>query len=489
MNHSINKKLLPLAVAMITIPSLVSAFDSGSTGADGAFSPTVNTQLQLPPDGIFNFTNVTIPSGVTVTFAKNAANTPVTILASGDVTIDGTIDVSGSDSADIGTAGGGNIGDDGVPGIGGPGGFDGGAGGVGNNVRGSNGLGPGGGDGGEFATFVGRLCGGAGGGFATSGTNVTGTRGNNCLNSSIFGGEAYGANTLLPLIGGSGGGGAPGGTSFSGSGGGGGGGSILIAVSGIASIEGFIIADGGDSGDAGGSGTGGTGGGGSAGSIRLVATELTGDGNLLARPGVAGAGAVFPGGGSSGGDGRIRLEAETITFNSTTTPAFSFAAPQDIFVPGLPGLRITRVAGFDAPAVPTGSADIILPAGTANPITVEFASNGVPLGNTVQLTVTPTNAPSTSTLSNALSGDIANATASASIEIPEGPSTLSAQVSFTVTAAIGDEMSRFAKGERVERIVVAAGLDGSSETLLITVSGKEYRYSGPLPSAAIAQTS
>ena len=64
-------------------------FNSGSTGTDGVFSPTANVTLALSADGVFNFTTVNIPSGVTVTFTPNAANTPVTILASGSVTIDG----------------------------------------------------------------------------------------------------------------------------------------------------------------------------------------------------------------------------------------------------------------------------------------------------------------------------------------------------------------------------------------------------------------
>src|SRR5436309_13979651 len=84
-----------------TSPVSAQTFSSGSTGADGAFAPTANTTLTLPPNGVFNFTTVNIPSGVTVTFVKNAANTPVTILASGTVTVAGTISVNGT----IGTAG------------------------------------------------------------------------------------------------------------------------------------------------------------------------------------------------------------------------------------------------------------------------------------------------------------------------------------------------------------------------------------------------
>ncbi|NOX27632.1 MAG: hypothetical protein GXP21_05515 [Gammaproteobacteria bacterium] len=501
MNHSIYKKLLPLAVAFATIPSMAFAvFDSGSTETDGAFTPTVNTQLTLPADGIFNFTNVNIPTGVTITFQRNATNTPVTILASGDVTIDGTIDVSGGNATNVGTAGDGNVGDDGLPGIGGPGGFDGGAGGDANGNRiAATGLGPGAGAGGAVSTTTNFNCGGGGANYgdntalgASGRPQTTGT----CrvdANDTFSGSEGtpYGSENLLPLIGGSGGGGGGAGRVFSGSGGGGGGGAILIAVSGAASINGSILANGGSSGSSSGSdraGSGSTGGGGSGGAIRIVASTLQGNGSISANFGsIGGNSFTSTSNGGRGGLGRIRLEAESFNFVSSTTPLFSFFEPQDIFVPGLPNLRITSVAGVAAPASPTGSADILLPAGTANPVTVAFVSSGVPVGNTVQLTVTPASAPPTSTLSGALSGDIVNATASATIELPEGPSTLSAQVSFTVTASIGDDMSRFAKGERVERIVVAAGMDGSSETVLITVSGKEYRYSGALPSLATSQ--
>ena len=116
-----------LCLAGLLQPAL--AYDSGSTGADGAFSPTVNTELQIPESGVFNFTTVNIPTGVTVTFKKNTTNTAVVILTSGSVTVIGTINISGSEAKSTGAAGDGNIGDDGVPGAGGPGGYDGGRGG------------------------------------------------------------------------------------------------------------------------------------------------------------------------------------------------------------------------------------------------------------------------------------------------------------------------------------------------------------------------
>jgi hypothetical protein len=47
------------------------------------------------PDGIWNFTTIQVPAGVTVRFDKNAANTPVRWLATGDVTLDGSLILNG----------------------------------------------------------------------------------------------------------------------------------------------------------------------------------------------------------------------------------------------------------------------------------------------------------------------------------------------------------------------------------------------------------
>src|SRR5439155_16992616 len=122
-------------------PAAAQTFNSGSTGADGAFSPTTSTTVPLPASGVFNFTTVTIPAGVTVRFTKNAANTPVTILAQGDVTIAGTIDVSGSPGGP-GVANATNLAN--TAGAGGPGRFDGGLGATGiASTTGGAGLGPG----------------------------------------------------------------------------------------------------------------------------------------------------------------------------------------------------------------------------------------------------------------------------------------------------------------------------------------------------------
>lgn len=466
-----------IAALLAFAPGVTWAFDSGSTGADGAFSPTVNTQLQLPPSGVFNFTTVNIPAGVTVTFKKNTTNTPVVILASGNVTIAGILQVGGTNAASAGARDDGNLGDDGTPGIGGAGGYDGGRGGAsaasGAKTEGGKGLGPGGGARGLLVDHNGtpRTLGGAGGGFGTEGTNCW-----PWTSVAICkGGGAYGSSALLPLIGGSGGGGGAGGNAFGGAGGGGGGGALLIASSVTINLTGTILANGGGGGTTGGIDAGGAGGGGSGGAVRLVATAIAGNGAISALSGGGGnhpTDSILNAGG--GGVGRIRLEAESFTRTAATTPAYSFAAPGLVFIAGFPTLKITDVAGVAAPAEPTGNADITLPATTPNPVTVTFATTGVPVGNTVKLTVTPATGAATTVVSPAITGTTDAGTASVSVNLPAGPSTLQATTTYTIVVALGEALSTYAQGERVEKITLATTLGGPSKVILVTVSGKEF---------------
>jgi len=486
MSHQLKRLGRVTATVALALSGTALAFNSGSTGADGAFNPSVSTQVQLPESGIFNFTTVNIPSGVTVTFKRNTTNTPVIILATGNVTITGTIDLSGTSSTSAGAAGDGNLGDDGVPGSGGAGGYDGGRGGVpvtASSSRGGNGLGPGGGSGGRFgfADSCGATIssGGGGGGFG-----AVGSSGFTSSSDPSFsgGGVAYGSSQLLPLVGGSGGGGGSGNVGFGGSGGGGGGGAILIASSGTISIVGQILAIGGTSGSASGVGAGATGGGGSGGAIRLLATTISGNGPLNASGGSAGGSQSGCANGGAGAVGRIRLEAENFTRTTGSTPPYpAVTAPTTVFVAGLPTLRITSVAGVSAPALPTGNADILLPANTPNPVTVTFATTGVPVGNTVTLNVVPAAAASVRAVSPALSGSTENATASVNVTLPSGPSVLQATTSYTVVAALGRELGqRYANGEQVERVTLIASVQGPPSVTLTTVSGKQYR----IPAAA-----
>lgn len=65
-----------------------------SSGAEGAFTPTVNPTYLRP--GVHNFTTINVPAGVVVFVAGGGAdNGTLDLRATGDVVIDGTIDVSG----------------------------------------------------------------------------------------------------------------------------------------------------------------------------------------------------------------------------------------------------------------------------------------------------------------------------------------------------------------------------------------------------------
>lgn len=466
--------LCVVALAFVSQP--IFAFDSGSSGADGALNPSVDTEIQLPADGVLEYTSIDIPAGISVTFAKNALNTPVTLLVSGDATINGTIDVSGSDAPPSAGAGDGNLGDDGLPGEGGPGGFDGGRGGLAHDSTAGDspriaqaGIGPGGGL--PTISYLGRDdCHGSGGSFGTQGEISW---------SSCNGqpGPLYGNDDLLPLIGGSGGSGGGGRQSTGGSGGGGGGGALLIAVTGTLTIAdgAEILATGGRSGDVGHDGGfdngGRVGGGGSGGGIRLVATNLGGTGTILAEGGKTGEYNDYNRN-QYGGKGRIRLEAENFTFNGSSNPAYSLAEPGQLVISGVPTIRIANVGGQDAPSEPSGYGDIVLASDAPNPVDIVLETTDVPVGNTVSVTVTPPNGHPYSVTSSALQGSEANASATASVDIPDGPSVLLATLSFSTTEQQSLALSRFTGGEPVVRVEMASSMTGETRTRLVTESGR-----------------
>jgi hypothetical protein len=431
--------LLAVPSVFVWCNASYAVFNSGSTGADGAYNPTVNTVVTLPPSGVLNYTTINIPSGVTVTYQKNAANTPVFMLATGDVTINGTISVN----ATIGTS---------AAGQGGPGGFNGGYGVTSTDPAG-RGLGPGGGYPGNSA-----CGGGGGGGFGTVGTSV-------CSNGAGVGGSVYGNARLFPLIGGSGGGGY----GYWGVGstyvffGGGGGGAILIASSGNIYVNGSITANGSVGGFSQGqvlnySGAG------SGGGIRLVANNIFGNGSISA---------IGGGGYNCGGAGRIRLEAYTNNNTIASNPAYSFSnTPGSVFPSAQPSLVITAIGGTNAPAAPTGSytqPDITLPSGTTNAV-VNITAYNIPTSTQVIVRTIPQYGSDSSINAAALSGTQQQSTTSATVTTLASTYTnvITAEATFTIVAMYYD-------GEEIDRVHVAATLGGKSETTYITKSGKRIR--------------
>jgi hypothetical protein len=397
-------------------------FVSGSTGADGPMpicTPApCTTTLQLPSSGIFNFTTVTIPDGVTVKFLRNQANTPVVILTTGDVTSSGVIDVSGTAAVS------------GVPGRGGPGGFDGGLGGTGfgSSPNGTPGIGPGGGQGGVAG--VGTAPGSAsGGGFGTQGT------GNG---AAVTGGQTYGVHTLFPLIGGSGGGGGAGGPTSSGPAGGGGGGAIMIASSGTITMNapqvfrGIFASGGNGAVKAVGLSANVASGCGSGGGIRLIANSIVTGGAAL-NVGSSCTSGIIP-----GGFGRVRLETFQLSgnFNLGGNPSTSQALPQKVLPDNAsPSVHIVSIGGASVPPTPQATffnvPDVTVNPNLANPITVALQANNVPLGTAIGVSVVTEGVATRSTFtSTALAGTLASSSATVNVTLPAGTSVLTATATF-----------------------------------------------------------
>jgi hypothetical protein len=336
-----------------------------SSGAEGAYAPAVpgdgGAGVVVLRAGVHQFTTVTIPAGVTVVTDGDGV---LELRATGDVIIDGSIDLSGGDGGNAvsnasstcgGTGGGGATGAANGPGAAGvagtcapggrggggcPGGngggpptcgrwcaFGGGAGGVAGPGGGGGGVAGGGGAGG---VYVGPGAAGASvAGFGTGGANGTGGESSSMI-ATVYRGTAGGCGTTLFNAGGGGsigaraaadlaladpttfragsgggGGGTPGTTCSDPSaagGGGGGGGALRIASPTRIVVRGSVLARGGD----GGNGAGGSaGGGGSGGVVHLSAPAIEVASGTIAVTGGRGGGVTCNGG--RGGLGRVRL--------------------------------------------------------------------------------------------------------------------------------------------------------------------------------------
>lgn len=476
--------LFPSLFLLASGPVLAGTFVSGSTGAHGALSPTADITIPLPANGILNYTTVNIPAGVTVKFEKNGANTAIVMLTTGNVNIAGTIDISGGASLTTKT---GLAADMNKGGLGGPGGFDGGRGGLQEQNRlGGTGFGPGGGGGGiqNSGACFNIDQGGGGGGFAAAGEASFCARneGGAGLIRTGYGGSAYGANSMLPLIGGSGGGGGNGGTNgwgLPGSGGGGGGGALMIVASGAVSLTGTINAAGGRAGninnnncDSGNKDLGGAGGGGAGGAVRILAPAFTGGGIINVGGGLGGcrADGTNLNGYNSAGNGAVGRSSIEIVTGGTFNPGI------------IPTLTITSIGGVAVPPNPTGAGDVVLPTDQPNPVAINVAASGIPVGTLVKLTLQAPYADKVTADTTALVGTLQASTASGNISVPAGASVIMASTTYALSVAMGDSLKVYAGGERVEKVELAAVLGGAMKATLITVSGKEYE----VPAAVLA---
>jgi hypothetical protein len=404
------------AFAQINIPS---------DGSDGAFNPGANVEIDLslaptahwstPGNGngvydpdqwavIFKFSEVNIPSNVTVTFKNHPSGAPVMWLVQGDVVIDGIVSLNGVAGLQTAFSGGNPVFVDA-----GPGGFRGGRANSVNLADATGGFGPGGGN----AGTSGRVSGGGGGYAETGGPGASG---------GAAGGIPYGNIGVFPLIGGAGGGGARSDSSQVG-GGGGGGGAILIATSGDILLSGTVRANGGTGGNSSSGGAARGGGGGSGGGMRLIAQSISGNGLLLALGG-AGGPAWVPGG--TGSNGRIRLEAYEVNLTNPSSPVYSGGMPAKnprIFRDAeTPTVRAVVLGGEDVPhdtrpqfALPS---DVHLEEGGPTVLLIE--AENMPPSGTMVVRMVRTNGVTETVPATFVSGNAAFSTWEAVLELTQG---------------------------------------------------------------------
>lgn len=341
--------LLVTAFAGMVAAAHAQGFDSGSNGSLGALNLTdSNLVVELPPDGRLHYTTFRVGPNRVLSFRRNALNTPVYLLAQGDITIEGVIDVSGDQAPGTPPIGG----------FGGPGGFDGGKPGFGDEIPPGDGYGPGAGGAGVTGSAADSAGGGSYAGIGSGGATTNR-------------GATYGSPLLIPLIGGSGGGGDAG---QPGNGGGGGGGAILICSSTRAVISGAVQANGGPW-------RGSSYNAGSGGAIRVLAPKVEGRGSLNVNAGSGG-----------GGVGRIRVDTlDKTTLQLNFNPLSSTTVGANMFInPGVtPRLDIIEAAG-QAIAPGTGSTvRVQLPFGSDTNRTVRIQARDFGADVPIRLTLTP----------------------------------------------------------------------------------------------------
>jgi hypothetical protein len=410
----LTRQILLLAVCLMAGSRLTWAqFTSGSTGADGAYSPTVSGDfdpialgLDKSGDNVFNFTTINIPAGVTIKLrASKLRNAAVTWLATGNVTIAGTLDLSGATANSLDTSNAATLASTRILPEPGPGGYTGGLGSRG-GVAPQAGAGPGGGPAGHENASYGCFGGNASfiyAGYAFSSGNI---------------GLTYGSYLLVPLYGGSGGGGGwdnSGGGNVGGIGGAGGG-AIRIASSTQISVTGVINANGGEAGNVTGSLAGCEGGIGSAGAIHLVAPTILGTGSLTTN-----SPASINGYFGQVTTGIVRFSANTNSFTGTATglvlgPLYLPPANSTL---AAPSLTITTVNGVAVPPQAAGqylSPDVIIAAASA--VNVNLAAANIPLGTIPSLRITAETGADTTITCGALAGSLAASTSTCSATFP-----------------------------------------------------------------------
>lgn len=268
-------------------------------GSDGALAVTSGTTT-LTTDKIWQYTSISVSAGATLTIGGAADNLPLSLLCTGNVQIDGTINLAGK-----GMAGG-----SGSPAA---------IGGVGTAGAGFVGFGAGGGGGegkindSDVGNAGGNASGYTGGPGGTGTSGYDGGAGGSCTASVFANSSSYLKAGIAPLAQGAGGGAGGGtnvGSNVAGAAGGRGGGALRIAAAGnvvvsatgVITCAGAVGSNGGNNGNVNGNyGAGGGGGGGTV--IIEYGGTYTNSGSVTVAGGDGGT-VTSPVGASSGAGGK-----------------------------------------------------------------------------------------------------------------------------------------------------------------------------------------
>lgn len=419
-----------LLSAVLSSVAFGQAFNSGSNGSDGAFDfqandprviagvftwDPVRDNLDKDGDNVYHFTTFHIPQGVTVRVLSNKTRKtgPVYFLATGLISIEGTLDLSGQDGHPA-TQNNFAIR---IPAIPGPGGYPGAIG----HRKGSTpeaGAGPGGGIAQDSMLAAGNGCPAS---HAAPPTDYDDRYDGGCKGRVP---AAYGTSLLLPLVGGTGGsGGISTLDSCFGGGGGAGAGAIRIVSSTEVRFGGVsnIRANGGHGGTAGfGCGYGGSG---SGGSIHLQAPLISSpNGSDNRYSAITASGQADAGWASS--NGRIRFDATNYTSVVAVSPNPATGPLVNLSIAPLPSITVVSVNGTAAPTNPL--------AGYSTP---DLSINST---SSVAIVVQAANIPANSTVKLRISSEGAS-----SVLDQELPVTLNSQLQATANVTFPSGVSRF----------------------------------------------
>ena len=186
---------------------------------------------------------------------------------------------------------------------------------------------------------------------------------------------------------------------------------------------------------------------------------------------------------ASGTNGRIRIEAFVIpSFGSINpVPSTSFSpgpvnASSNPSLLNLPTLSIGTIGGIASPLSPSGSltsADVALPAGTTNPVTVTVNATNTPVGTIFTVKLTPQFAIASAVSTGPSTGSFSSSIASADITFPVGIiSLIDAFASFSIPDQLASLVPSI-NGESIERVMLAAKMGQDSTLTLVTKSGKK----------------